>query len=146
MVSCVFCDIVTTQAPASIVYQDERVMALMDINPVTVGHTLVIPRQHYAFLADMDEPTGMHLFKIAQRLAAAIRMSGVTCEGINLFLADGEAAFQDVFHVHLHVIPRYKGDSFQVAADWDIKPPRAELDLVAGQIRAAYERLQGAGG
>ena len=76
-------------------------------------------------------------------MAAAIRQSGVTCEGINLFLADGEAAFQDVFHVHLHVIPRYKGDSFQVVADWDIKPPRTELDHVASQIRDAYQRLRG---
>ena len=62
MESCVFCDIINTQAPGSIVYQDELVLALMDINPVTVGHTLIIPRQHYATLADMDEPTGMHLF------------------------------------------------------------------------------------
>jgi histidine triad (HIT) family protein len=143
MDSCIFCKIIAGEAPGSIVYEDERALALMDVNPVTVGHTLVIPRQHYAFLADMDEPTGMHLFKIAQRMAAALRESGVRCEGVNLFLADGEAALQDVFHVHLHVIPRYKGDSFQVAADWDIKPSRAELDRVAGQIRAAYRRLQG---
>lgn len=143
MDSCIFCKIIAGEAPGSIVYEDERALALMDVNPVTVGHTLVIPRQHYAFLADMDEPTGMHLFKIAQRMAAALRASGVQCEGVNLFLADGEAAFQDVFHVHLHVIPRYKGDSFQVVADWDIKPPRAELDRVASQIRAAYRRLQG---
>jgi histidine triad (HIT) family protein len=56
-------------------------------------------------------------------------------------LADGEAAFQDIFHVHMHVFPRYRGDPFKLVADWDIKPPREELDRVAAQIRVAYDRL-----
>ena len=92
-------------------------------------HAMLIPRQH--------------LWTVAQRTAAAIRQSGVKCEGINLFLADGEAAIQEVFHVHMHVFPRYEGDSFKLVADWGAKPARDELDPVADQIRQAYDRLWG---
>jgi diadenosine tetraphosphate (Ap4A) HIT family hydrolase len=102
---------------------------------------MIIPKQHAASLAKMDETTGCHLWTIAQRTAAAIRSSGVKCEGINLFLADGKAAFQDVFHVHLHVFPRYVGDPFKIVADWSVKPSREELDRVARQIESAYQRL-----
>jgi histidine triad (HIT) family protein len=70
----------------------------------------------------------------------AIRESGLRCEGTNLFLADGEAAFQDVPHLHLHVFPRYSGDSFRVEADWSLRPSRTELDEVASRIRQAYSR------
>lgn len=90
----------------------------MDIAPVNPGHALIVPRLHAAGLADLPEELGMHLFRVAQRTAAAIRSTAITCEDVNLFLADGEAAFQDVFHVHLHVIPRFSGDQFKISADW----------------------------
>ena len=114
---------------------------MMDIAPVNPGHLMVVPRGHAAALADLDEETGAHLFVVAMRMAAAVRESGARSEGINLFLADGEAAFQEVFHVHLHVLPRWRGDSFRIDADWTARPDRAELDAVAASIRAAYERL-----
>jgi diadenosine tetraphosphate (Ap4A) HIT family hydrolase len=110
----------------------------MDIGPVTSGHLLVVPRRHAAGLASLDEPTGQHLFAVAMRMAAALRRSGIRCEGINLLLADGPAAGQDVFHVHLHVIPRYSGDGFILDADWSSKPDRAELDRRAARIRQAH--------
>ena len=139
--SCIFCDIIQGNAPGSIVYADDEVIVLMDINPVNIGHVMVIPKTHASSLAEMPESTGMHLFKIAHRTAAAIRAADVRCEGVNLFLADGEAAFQEVFHVHLHVFPRYAGDSFVVRADWDLDPSRSQLDITAANIRAAYVRL-----
>src|SRR5688500_4416182 len=113
----------------------------MTIGPVTEGHAMVMPKQHAAYLADLDEDVGRHLWTITHRAAAAIRSSGVKCEGINLFLADGEAAFQEIPHVHMHVFPRYRGDGFKLAANWDFKPPREDLNRVAAQIRAAYNRL-----
>ena len=88
-------------------------------------------------LSDLDEETGMHLFKVTMHMAKALRHSGLQCEGINLFLADGEAAFQDVFHVHMHVFPRFQGDPFKVDANWEIKPSRQELDEIAKRIRRA---------
>jgi histidine triad (HIT) family protein len=140
---CIFCEIVAGRSPVSAFYEDDRVLGLLTIGPVTEGHAMVIPRQHAACLADLDESTGRHLWTVTQRAAAALREAGVRCEGVNLFLADGEAAFQDVFHVHMHVFPRYHGDPFKIVADWGVKPSRPELDRVAAQLRAAYDRLWG---
>ena len=132
---CVFCDIVAGREPASVVYSDETVLALLDIRPLTTGHLMVIPRAHAPYLADLDPAVGGHMFRVAQQMAAALRRSGLPCQGVNLFLADGEAAFQEVFHVHLHVIPRWAGDGFRIKAKWR-SPSRAELDSVAEKVRA----------
>jgi histidine triad (HIT) family protein len=135
---CVFCEIVAGRAPASVVYEDDRCLAIMTIGPVNPGHLLVLPRAHAPYLADLDEETGGHLFVVAMRMAAAIRASGLRCEGINLFLADGEAAFQEVFHLHLHVFPRFTGDGFELTGDWSVSPSREELDANAALIRQSY--------
>jgi histidine triad (HIT) family protein len=140
--ACVFCDIVAGTAPVSVVHEDALSLVIMTIGPVNPGHVLVLPKIHAPFLADLDEATGMHLFRIAMRVAAAIRQSGLRCEGINMFLADGEAAFQEVFHAHLHVFPRFTGDSFGLTADWSVSPSRGELDEIAAMIRDAYARSQ----
>ncbi len=142
MSECVFCDLVAGTAESSIAYEDETLVAFMDLNPVNPGHVLLVPRRHATFMADLDEETGAHVFKTAMRLQQAIRSSGVRCEGINLFVADGEAAFQDVFHFHLHVIPRFEGDPFKIDADWK-EAPRKDLDRIASDIRGAYEELWG---
>jgi len=136
---CVFCDIVAGRGPASVVHSDENVIALLDIRPLNTGHLLVIPRAHAAYLADLDPALGGHMFAVAQRMAAALRHSGLPCEGVNMFLADGEAAFQEVFHVHLHVIPRNTGDGFRLQAKWR-RPSRAELESVAGHVRDGLTR------
>lgn len=143
VVDCIFCEIVAGRSPVSAFYEDEIVLGFMTIGPVTEGHAMVTPKQHATYLADLDEATGRQMWTVAQRAAAAIRASGVRCEGINLFLADGAAAAQEIFHVHLHVFPRHKDDGFGLTAHWDKKPPRAELDHVAAQIRRAYEQLWG---
>lgn len=132
---CVFCRVVAGTVESSRVYEDDEVLAFMDIQPVTVGHLLVIPKRHAPSLADLDEQLGMSMFRVGQRLAAALQNSGLPCEGVNLFLADGEVAFQEVFHVHLHVFPRTPGDGFRIDADWH-HPPRAELDDAAEHIRS----------
>lgn len=138
---CVFCDIVRGAAPASIVYADSRVMAFMDIQPVNRGHLLVVPRVHASYLNELEEETGGWLFQVGMKLAGAIRRSGLRCEGVNLFLADGEAAGQEIFHVHLHIIPRFQGDGFgfRFAAEYYRLPERCELDEVAAKIRGAVE-------
>jgi histidine triad (HIT) family protein len=133
---CTFCAIAGRRLQASFVYEDETVLAFMDIHPVNTGHVLVAPRQHFASLGNVPEAIGPHLFSVGQRLAAAIRRSGVRCEGISLMLADGAAAGQEVMHCHLHVLPRFKGDTYRVDARWSTPFPH-ELDAVATQIRAA---------
>ena len=137
---CIFCAIVAGSAPASVVYEDADLLAFMDSRPVPPGHLLIIPKRHAPLLADLDEATGARMFNVAMRLARALRVSGLRCEGINLFLADGEAAFQEVFHAHLHVFPRFAGDTFRIDADWSIPPSRTELDHVATRIRLGHER------
>ncbi len=143
--NCIFCKIIEGEAPVSTVYEDDLVLGLMTIGPVTPGHALVIPKQHVPYFSDLSPDLGAHIFKVTQRVAAAIRESGLRCEGVNLFLADGEAAFQDIFHFHLHVFPRFGGDPFRLVADWDVHPPRKELDQNASMIREAYRRLFGEG-
>ncbi len=139
MDGCVFCAIAAGRSEASIVFCDDRVIAFLDHNPVTPGHLMVIPVGHLPLLADLDEETAGHIFVVGRRLAAALRASGLPCNGVNLFLADGEAAFQDVPHTHLHVIPRTTGDGFTIdASAWgEPKPSRATLDGNAAAIRAA---------
>ncbi|MEE8198543.1 MAG: HIT family protein [Thermoplasmata archaeon] len=136
---CVFCGIVAGGIEGSFVYEDDHVVAFLDINPVNPGHLMVIPRAHTRLLGDMDEETGTQVFRVAQRLAQSLRESGLRCEGINLFLADGEAAFQEVPHLHLHVFPRFKGDAFRIDADGGAPPSRDELDAAAAAIRDAYQ-------
>ena len=140
---CVFCGIFRREVPGSWIYEDDRVAVIMTIGPVTPGHAMVLPKAHVPLLADLPEEDGQHLFTVAQRTAEAIRASGLRCEGINLFLADGEAAFQEIPNLHLHVFPRYAGDPFKLVADWDVKPERAELDANAARIRDTYTRLHG---
>ena len=134
---CVFCDIVRGRAVASMVDEDDQCLAFLTIEPVNPGHVLVVPKRHVVTLADLDEELGAHVFRSALRVNRAIRRSGLRCEGVNLFLADGAAAFQDVFHLHLHVFPRFHGDAFRLDADWSTKPSRTELDEVAARLRAA---------
>ncbi|RLI44895.1 HIT family protein [Candidatus Bathyarchaeota archaeon] len=139
MEDCVFCRIVKGTEPASIVYGDEKVMAFMDIQPVNPGHVLIIPKTHVAQLSELNPELGAYMFKVAMRVADALRQSGVKCEGVNLHLADGEAASQEIFHVHLHVIPRFRGDGFRIkfGPSYGVKPDRKELDEIAERIRAS---------
>jgi histidine triad (HIT) family protein len=138
-VPCVFCSIISGDAPASVVHRDGRVVAFMDIRPVTPGHLLVVPIRHATYLADLDDGLGAALFATARSIAAALRSSGLPCSGINLFYADGADAGQEVFHAHLHVIPRTVHDGFRVdARAWCQPPPqRSLLDAHAAAIREA---------
>jgi len=133
---CVFCEIIAGRKAAGVVHADDTVVAILDHKPATVGHTLVIPRVHMAGLADADDAVGTAIWRAARRVSAALRASGLRCDGVRLSLADGEAAGQDVFHLHLHVVPRYPGDGVVVAADRK-KRSRDLLDQDAALIRAA---------
>ena len=137
---CVFCEIVAGRAESSLVYEDEHVIAFMDIRPLTPGHLLVVPRSHADYLEDLDEDLGARLFLAGHRLARALRRSGLPCDGVNLFLADGEAAFQEVFHVHLHVLPRTPRDGFRIKAA-SRRPGREELDVAAAKVRQGVQAL-----
>ncbi|HTT53304.1 MAG TPA: HIT family protein [Streptosporangiaceae bacterium] len=132
---CVFCAILAGRQPASFVYTGDDVVAFLDIRPLTRGHLLVIPRAHADRLETLDPAAGARMFSVAQQLAVRLRRSGFG-QGTDLFLADGAAAGQEVFHVHLHVIPRTQGDGFGLRARRPRRAPaRGELDATAGAIR-----------
>ena len=140
MSDCVFCDIVAGTSPAHIVYSDDDVIAFLDISPITPGHTLVIPRRHSAGLADLDPIVGGKVFAAGQRIAAAMRAGTISADGVNLAMNDGRAAFQTVFHSHLHVVPRHSGDKFSFAKGFLMRRA-GDLDAVAAMIREAVEVL-----
>jgi diadenosine tetraphosphate (Ap4A) HIT family hydrolase len=140
MSDCVFCQIVEGAAPASVVYSDATVLAFMDIQPIVPGHVLVIPRRHAQLMSDLQAGEGAACWVIAEMLARAIRGSGLRVEGVNVFVADGEAAFQDVPHFHVHVIPRYAGDGFSLSFPPSYGEPveRTALDDAAARIRSGF--------
>ncbi len=137
MDACIFCSIIAGEAPASMVFQDNVCAAFMDIQPVNAGHILVVPKAHAPDLAALPPTTGGHLFRVGQRIAAALYASGLPCEGINFLLADGEAAGQEVFHLHLHVIPRFQNDGFgfRFHPGYFELPSRSELNAAAEKIK-----------
>lgn len=107
---CVFCQIVAGRAPAVRIYEDDSYLGFLDIRPFTRGHTLVIPKRHSVDLTDTPASTLAGLMTIGQRIAQATRVSGLAATGNNIAINDGKSAFQSVFHIHLHVIPRRDGD------------------------------------
>lgn len=148
MSECVFCKVVSGVLPSSMVYRDDLCCAFMDVQPVNPGHVLVVPIEHSAFLSELNPATGGHMFAVAQRLAAALYLAtaagdslGLRCQGVNLVLSDGPVAGQEIWHAHLHVIPRFEGDGcgFRFGPGYARRQPpqRDELDRTAGEIRAA---------
>jgi histidine triad (HIT) family protein len=133
---CIFCAIGTRQHRASVVFEDETVVVFMDLNPITPGHLLVIPRKHAVGLEDLDRATSAHVWSVGHDMARALRRSSFRCEGINVLLCDGEAASQTVFHFHLHVIPRFAGDGWSLKAN-SSERERSLLDDDAQAIRDA---------
>ena len=108
--ACVFCEIVAGAAPGVRVYEDDDYLGLLDIRPFTRGHTLVIPKEHTVDLTDTPAPRLAGLLTVGQRIAHAARASELGATGTNIAINDGKSAFQTVFHIHLHVIPRRDGD------------------------------------
>ena len=138
---CIFCEIISGQSEASIVFRDDLVMVFMDIRPVNPGHLLVVPNEHASSIDDVPEDVCARMFIVGRRMARALRQSGLLCEGVNLLLADGAAAGQDVFHSHLHVIPRFQGNpgSVRMHADFTTAASRDELDGHAEAIRNSLD-------
>jgi histidine triad (HIT) family protein len=134
---CVFCRIARGDLAASRVTESATVLAIMDTDPVTAGHVLVMPRAHLPALSDLPDELACEMLAVARQVADALRRAPMRCEGVNFFYADGEAAFQEVRHSHLHVFPRYPDDGFTIDARWGSSPSRAQLDAHAEAIRAA---------
>ncbi|HYO05110.1 MAG TPA: HIT family protein [Mycobacterium sp.] len=113
--SCVFCAIVAGDVPAIRIYEDDDYLAILDIRPIVRGHVLVLPKAHTVDLTDTPSEAVAGLMRIGQRIAKAARASELHADGNNIVVNDGKAAFQSVFHIHLHVAPRKTGDKLSFA-------------------------------
>ena len=130
---CIFCKIVAGELPAQIVDEDERTVAFMDINPGTRGHLLVIPREHSRDVTEIAPEDLAAVVSMAQKLAVRA-LERLDADGVNLFNSCGAAAWQTVFHFHVHVIPRYDGDPLRLP--WIPAPgDSAEIEATADTLR-----------
>lgn len=134
---CIFCRIVAGTAAASIVYDDALTMAFLDMRQSSRGHVLVVPKSHVRDILAMDDATGAAIMSTVARVARAVH-TAFAPDGMNIFQSNGEAAGQEVFHLHVHVLPRHSGDGLLRMYDAIPEmPPRAELDELAAALRAA---------
>ncbi|NNH70304.1 HIT family protein [Nocardia uniformis] len=140
MSGCIFCRVVAGTAPSTKVYEDDVLLAFLDIRPITRGHTLVIPKTHATDLNDLEPALGARLFAFGHRLAKAVRRGDLAADGANLVINDGKAAFQTVDHVHLHVVPRRSGDKLAFARGLVMRRPY-DRESAAAAIRSGLDRL-----
>jgi histidine triad (HIT) family protein len=139
--SCIFCAIVAGQSPATVVYEDEHTLAFMDINPATPGHVLVVPKRHARDIFDVGEGDALHVMRAVVRVAQGVDKA-LQPDGVNLIQTNRPAAFQSVYHFHVHVIPRWWGDG--IAPPWRHKRgDDKELLETGARIREAIESFRG---
>ncbi len=138
MNDCIFCKVIVGELPSTKVYEDENVFAFLDIKPNNPGHTLVIPRAHYRNIFDTPEDVLAAMTAVGKRLAGAVR-TAVNADGINLAVNNEPAAGQIIFHMHLHVIPRFTSDGFK---PWQGKAyGEGEREAVAEKIKGVLTIL-----
>jgi len=131
--NCIFCKIARKEAPASIVYEDTDVMAFVDIRPVSEGHTLIIPKKHYVDIYDTPDQLLAALHVIVKKIAVVIKKV-TNADGISIVQQNGKAAGQDIFHIHVHVIPRFEGKKIPHFGELTVVS-RETLEKVAQKIR-----------
>jgi histidine triad (HIT) family protein len=131
--SCIFCKIVKKQAPASIIYEDETVIVFLDKRPLNEGHTLVIPKKHYVDIFDIPENQLSQVHKVAKQVSVAVKKA-TNADGISIIQQNGKAAAQDIFHLHVHVVPRFEGQKLPRFSELK-EVERAKLDDISKKIK-----------
>lgn len=132
--NCIFCKIAQKKAPASIVYEDEKIIAFMSIQPINVCHTLVIPKNHYENIFKISEKEIAYLFTIVKKITHAVKIAS-GAEGIRIIQNNGKAAGQVIFHIHVHIIPMYSDSQWKHPKNRDTKM----LDQDAKRIKLAIQ-------
>lgn len=145
--SCVFCKIIGGEEMVSLVHEDDRTLAFMDIQPMSPGHVLVVSRDHYPTLFDLPDDLAAHMLGVARRIGEGIR-DATGAAAVNLFSANGRAGGQDVPHFHLHLIPVQEGEPFllQLPLPDAAIPSRSALDVYAARIGKAIQDASVAAG
>ena len=122
---CIFCKIANGEIPSATLYEDEDFRVILDLGPATKGHALILPKNHFDDIYSMDDATAAHVFQVAVKVAKAMKET-LGCEGLNIVQNNGEITGQTVFHFHMHIIPRYKGDTVNIG--WT--PGKADADEI----------------
>ena len=131
--ACIFCKIVKKQVPSSIIYEDKTVLAFLDIRPINLGHTLVVPKAHFIDIFDIPENELCNVHKASKLISPAIKKA-TEADGISIIQQNGKPAGQDIFHLHVHVVPRFEGQ--KIPNFNDLRPvERDKLDEMAKKIR-----------
>ena len=130
---CIFCNIVNGQVPSAKVYENEHVFAFLDISPVAEGHCLVIPKQHFDNIFDIDEAVLGHIMAAAKKIAVSLK-NNLKASAVNVMHANGKEARQEVMHFHLHIVPRVENDGINFHHHGHQKPSFEELKEVAQRI------------
>ncbi len=137
MNECIFCKIAKKEIPSNVVYEDETCFAFLDINPSNKGHTLVIPKKHFANFDEIDAKDLQHIIMISQKINHAIR---TICEGTNILINNGTCAGQTIYHFHLHIIPKHDTDDWSLV--WPHKKYDGDINLYAERIRSAIKHKE----
>lgn len=131
--NCIFCKIANGEIPSSTIYEDEDFRVFLDLGPAARGHALIVPKEHYANIYELDDALCGKIFVLAKKLA--VHMTEVLhCDGFNIMQNNGAVAGQTVFHFHLHLIPRYKGDTAGIRWNPGSADPK-ELQSLAEKLR-----------
>lgn len=132
MDNCIFCKIANGEIPSNTLYEDEDFRVILDIEPATKGHALILPKKHFANLYEIDDERASRVLLVAKQMATKMQKA-LNCDGLNVVQNNGVAAGQTVFHFHMHLVPRYENDDAGLdmpnkkAADYDLKEVAAQI-------------------
>ncbi len=132
---CIFCKLANGQIPTNAIYEDEDFKVIMDVNPASKGHCIILPKTHAANLLELPEEYCEKLLPVAKKCCKVL-MEVLQCDGINVLQNNGEAAGQTVFHLHVHLIPRYKGDDVNIK--WTEHKAGTDIEALAEKIRNGF--------
>ena len=130
---CIFCKIAAGEIPSRKIYEDSDLIAIMDLNPTSKGHSLIIPKEHCTNIYDIDEDIAAKVMKTAKKLATKMTVA-LNCDGFNLLQNNGETAGQTMFHFHVHLIPRYKDADNNMLKFTSVSFSDEEMDAIRDQI------------
>ena len=131
--NCIFCKILAGEIPSTAVYEEDDFKAILDVNPAARGHVIILPKNHAANIYELPDEDASKIMIVAKKIATAIEKA-YHCDGVNILQNNGEAAGQTVFHLHVHVIPRFKGDTVNIG--WKQGDMPEDLDAICKEIQA----------
>lgn len=133
--NCIFCKILAGEIPSTTVYEDDSFKAILDVNPAVRGHVIILPKNHAANLFELSDEDASKIMVVAKKIAIAVKET-YHCDGVNVLQNNGEAAGQSVFHLHVHVIPRFEGDTDTINIGWRPGETPEDMPAIAEEIKA----------